>query len=341
MHGLKARATSMRRPLLISLALLFIVGCNRSDQQQVVLYASVDEPIARPLIDEFTKQTGIRVRLVTDTEASKSVGLAERLRAEKDHPQADIWWGNEPFHTINLAEEGLLVPYESPSAKDIAEQFKDQQHRWTGNGLRVRVLVQTGTLMINSGHRYPDPPELRVTPFALPNHTVMARPTAGTTGGQVAALYALWGEKDADEYFRKLHASGMKLVGGNSVVAEEVSKGTAWLGLTDNDDASSMLAEGGNLKMMLPDQSTFGTLAIPTTIGLVTGAKNPEPAKKLIDFLLTKQTEQKLIDVKFAMFSARADAKNDAKFMAVDYAAVAKIMPQSVRRATAILEGRE
>ena len=31
---------------------------------------------------------------------------------------------------------------------------------------------------------------------------VMARPTAGTTGSQVAALYALWGEEKADVFFK-------------------------------------------------------------------------------------------------------------------------------------------
>ncbi len=83
--------------------------------------APVDEPIARPIIQEFEKQSGIQVVLVTDAEATKSVGLAERLRAEKGNPQADVFWGNEPFHTINLAEEGLLAPYESHSAKDVPE----------------------------------------------------------------------------------------------------------------------------------------------------------------------------------------------------------------------------
>src|SRR5690348_4052568 len=155
MHGLKTRATSMRCSFLIGLSLLFLVGCNRSAEQQIVLYTSVDEPIARPLINEFTKLTGIAVTLVTDTEASKSVGLAERLRAEKDHPQADVWWGNEPFHTINLAEEGLLAPYESPNSKGIAEQFKDPQHRWTGNGLRVRVIA------LYQGPMTATPPPLR------------------------------------------------------------------------------------------------------------------------------------------------------------------------------------
>ena len=51
-------------------------------------------------MDRFEKQTGIHVRLVTDTEATKSAALSERIEAEKDHPQADVYWGNEIFHTV-------------------------------------------------------------------------------------------------------------------------------------------------------------------------------------------------------------------------------------------------
>src|SRR4051812_25040552 len=120
---------------------LFVSGCDSKPQAEVVLYTSVDQPYAEPIVKEFEKQTGITVRLVTDTEASKSVGLAERLRAEKSNPQADVWWGNEPFLTINLAEEGLLEPYDSSAAADVPAQFKDPDHRWICVGIRARMLI--------------------------------------------------------------------------------------------------------------------------------------------------------------------------------------------------------
>src|SRR5688572_25968904 len=112
----------MRTLTFFSALVLLIVfaGCNREPSAtdpgaggEVVLYTSVDEPFARPIVAEFEQRTGIKVLLKTDTEATKSVGLAARLEAEKDNPQADVWWGNEVFHTINLAERGVLAAYAS------------------------------------------------------------------------------------------------------------------------------------------------------------------------------------------------------------------------------------
>ena len=73
---------------------------------------------------------------------------------------------------------------------------------------------------------------------------------------------------------------------------------------------------------MLPDQDTFGTLMIPTTVGLVSGTKQPDAAKKLIDYLLSPQVEQKLIEARFAGWSVRGGG--DVKAMQIDYRAAAQ-----------------
>src|SRR5205823_307080 len=129
-----------------------------------------------------------------------------RLQAEAANPQADVWWGNEIFHTVSLADTGALAAYDSPSAGEIPARFKDPGHRWAGTALRARVIA------VNTS---PDAPvALRhiaglegLTNPALKDRVGLARPTAGTTGGHVAALYVLWGRERADAYFRDLHAN--------------------------------------------------------------------------------------------------------------------------------------
>jgi iron(III) transport system substrate-binding protein len=318
-------------------------GCDgdRSDQADVVLYTSIDEPVARQIIAAFEEQSGYTVRLVTDTEATRSVGLAERLRAEKNRPQADVWWGNEPFHTIALAEENLLASYESPAAVDIDPLFKDRQHRWAGNGLRARVLAVSDTL---AADLLPDPgiedllrPEFR-------DRITIARPTTGTTGSHVAALYVLLGSDAADRFFRELRRNGVVLVGSNSQVAQQVGAGNFLIGVTDNDDIANARSAGGKLHQLLPDQGQrgMGTLTIPTTVGLVASRPDNQAARALIDFLLSGRTEQQLFEAKFAAYSVRAaEGQRVVESMDVDYAQVAAALPEAVRRATAILEGRE
>lgn len=309
--------------------------------EAIVLYTAIDEPMARAVVEAFEQKTGHSVELVTDTEATKSVGLAERLRAEKNRPRADVWWGNDPFYTVGLAEDGLLAPYESPKLEGIDEQYIDPEHLWAGNGIRARVFavpIRTGATTAASARRLEDllDPEYE-------GQVVLGRPTAGTTGGHVASLYELWGQEKADAYFRDLAANGATLVAGNSQSAQQVAAGNYHVGLTDNDDIANTAAAGGDVQAVLPDQEPggLGTLTIPTTIALVAGRPESDPAKELVDFLLSKEVEDMLLEAGFAGYSVRRDADNAVVPMKVDYTEVARNMPEAIRRATALLEGRQ
>ena len=310
-----------------------------ASEGSVVLYTSVDEPYARPLIERFRQRTGIAVTLLTDSEASKSVGLAGRLEAEKGQPKADVWWDNECFLSIRLADEGVLAAYDSPAAMDIPARYKDAAHRWAGSALRVRVLVSAPPGA--GGGTTP----ARLTDLLRPElkgRIAIARPTAGTTGGHVAALYTAWGHARADSFFKALHGNGVHLLGGNSVVADAIARGDLLAGVCDNDDAASAAAEIGKLQMALPDQAPEdeGTLAMPCAVGLIAGGPHPDAARKLIDYLLSSQVDQALIDAHFAWCSARSPSAAAGRFMQVDYEAVAGKMPAAIRRATTLLEGQ-
>ncbi|HSH92994.1 MAG TPA: hypothetical protein VK968_02535, partial [Roseimicrobium sp.] len=106
---------------LAAIVLAFAVaGCGSKDVPKtsapesqapvVVLYCAQDQIFAEPVLKEFRKQTGIEVRAVFDSEAVKTVGLANRLVAEKSRPQCDVFWGNEELRTRQLEVEGVFVP---------------------------------------------------------------------------------------------------------------------------------------------------------------------------------------------------------------------------------------
>ena len=309
-------------------------SCGRSPDE-VTLYTSVDQPIAAKIVAIFERRSGVHVRIVADTEATKSVGLAERLRAERASPVADVFWSNEPFHTANLADEGLFAPLDNAiDLSDIRPEFKDARRRWAGVGLRARTLaIGVGVEGVTSIEDLAD--------ARFKDKVAIARPLAGTTGGHVAALYQLWGEARADDFFRRLRANGALVLGGNGPVAESVGGGHVLVGLTDNDDVDNAIAAGGTLRGVLPDQGDgqIGTLAIPSTVAIVGRTTINPKAIELAAFLLSAEAERRLIDEKFCAFSVRS-ATGAIRAMPVDYAAVARRMATAPRRATDLLDGR-
>jgi iron(III) transport system substrate-binding protein len=73
-----------------------------------------------------------------------------------------------------------------------------------------------------------------------------------------------------------------------------VSQGEVLCGLTDTDDAFEAQKEGEHTGIVFLDQQGIGTLIMPNTVSLIKNSPNSENGKKLIDYLLSKQTEAKL-----------------------------------------------
>ena len=301
------RATCLLIIMMVSLSVC--CGCGRkvggsSGGGEVVIYSSIDEPVLRPLMQRFEKETGITVRIVTDTEATKSAGLAERLLAEKDRPQADVFWGNEIFHTINLAEQGVFAPYRPTTAEDVPAKWRGANDLYTDVGLRARTIaVSTRPQfkeLVAKIHSLGD-----LTDPALKGKIAISHPAFGTASGHVAALYLLLGEAKFTDFLTKLKANDIKLLGGNSAVADQVAAGTVAAGLADNDDVNNAKADGQMIDGVLPDQQTdgTGTLLVPGTVAMVKDCKNADNAKKLIDFICQASTEKELIKQRFVVYS--------------------------------------
>jgi iron(III) transport system substrate-binding protein len=101
-------------------------------QPGVTVYVALDDVYSQPILADFESETGIHVKAVFDTEASKSVGLANKLKLETSNPRCDVFWNNEILHTVRLANDGVFEAYKSPSAADIPPEFKDAGGMWTG-----------------------------------------------------------------------------------------------------------------------------------------------------------------------------------------------------------------
>lgn len=268
---------------------LLLAACDESRSDAVVVYTSVDDLYAKEIFAVFTKDTGIRVLPVFDTEEAKTLGLVHRLIAEKNHPQADVFWSGDCARSALLKKKGVLEPYRIPTAEEIGPSWRDPENAWTGFGARARVIVYNTTSV-------KEPPKT-IAELADPKwkgKIAVANPMFGTTAAHVAALAQTRGEETVLRLFAGLRANDVRFVGGNSHVRDLVARGDCSAGLTDTDDVWIGKQRGDPIEMIFPDQDGAGTLLIPNSAALVKGAPRPDRAKRFLDWLLRVETEQLL-----------------------------------------------
>jgi iron(III) transport system substrate-binding protein len=269
---------------------VFYLATSPEKTPVVVVYVSEDQVFSEPVLRDFEQETGIRVRAVYDTEEAKSTGVMNRLIAERDNPQADVYWANEPVRAEFLKGKGIADVYFSPNARDIPEIFKDPDGFWTGFSARARVLV------VNSGA--PEKPSgvMDYADSRWKGRAVIANPLFGTTTAEIAALFAVMGEERAMRFMDSMKANEVAISTGNGESADFVASGQYDFSLVDSDDAVSRIRQGRAVEMVYPDQGEdgIGCFIVPNVVLLIKGAPHPRQGKILMDYLLSRETERKL-----------------------------------------------
>jgi iron(III) transport system substrate-binding protein len=327
--------------LSLAVALLSTSCSDKPERPQVVLYCSVDQEVAEPIVAHFEKQTGIKVLTRYDTEASKTVGLVQRIRSEAAVPAADVFWSNEVFHTIRLAQEGLLVPYHSAASDNWPAGFADPSARWHGFALRARVIGYNTDRV--SAEEAPKSLE-DVLDAKWKGRLVMASPAFGTTGGDVASWFAHYGPDHARQILQALKANEVRVVNGNSTAVRMVATGQADICFTDTDDVYAAQRNGWPVARNLLDQGGNGVLTIPNTAALIKGGPHPDTAGELMAFLLSETLERMLVESDSHNSPIHPAVAADhplyaiAKPLAVDYASVAEHLATAIETARETLQ---
>ena len=273
------------------------------DPNTVILYCAQDQTYAELLLKQFEQETGIKVKAVYDSEAVKTVGLANRLLAERSHPQCDVFWGNEELRTRQLAAQNVFR----------------ETNGWAAFGHRSRRIV-INTNLVSLAEPTPNPskegsadttragtssPPGRgqgwVAPSSLMDLTnvqwrgkvALAYPQFGTTAAHFHVLRQQWGESNWLTWSKALIANEAKLVDGNSVVVKLVGRSEAAIGLTDSDDILAGQREGLPVAMLpLGPES----LLIPNTAAVIRDAPHAAAAQKLFDWLQKPEAAQRLVE---------------------------------------------
>lgn len=290
----------------------------------LVVYCAHDAQYARPIIEQFERETGIKVELVTDTEASKALGLTQRILAEKDNPRCDVFWNNQELGTMDLAAAGVLAPYKGEGYARIPDAYKDADGRWTGFAARLRVWI------INTDKMDATREAVRAAAQAQDlSQLAIARPLFGTTRTHYTVLWEAWGGDTLQAWHKDYRDRGVIELTGNATVMRQVAAGNIALGLTDTDDFFVAKDDGKPVAMLpteigdletddqrrtpqsrdregaesnadanqdrqpLPDGrgSVSEVVVIPNTVAMIKGTQRSEDAKRLIEFLLSRENE--------------------------------------------------
>lgn len=262
----------MRYPSFIALFGIVALAtiAHGASSREVVVYASQDQVFAEPILKQFEHDSGIKVRSLFDSEAVKTVGLANRLMLEKSHPQCDVFWNNEELRTRQLEAAGVV------------------------NSV-VRMGHRSRRIIINTN--YVDASRVSRDLCSLTNASwnkkvALAYPLFGTTATHFMCLRSLWSPPVWENWCRALQANHPFVVDGNSAVVDLVGRGEAWIGLTDSDDFTAGLQKGYPIAE-LPLAST--SLLIPNTVAIVPGAKHPAEAQALVKYLSRPETLSQLV----------------------------------------------
>ncbi len=289
-----------------------------------------NEEFSEPIFENFTQQTGIAVRAKYDAESTKTVGLTEAIISEQARPRCDLFWNNEILNTYRLEKAGLLRPYDSPAAASYPASAHSTNGMWYGFAARARVMIVNTNQLAEE--RRPKT-ILDLTDPQWHDRCGIAKPLFGTTATQAACLFAAWGDKKAEDFYRDVKRNA-RIMSGNRQVAEAVAGNSLAFGLTDTDDAIVEIEKGMPVTIIYPDQRAgeVGTLFIPNTLALIKDSPHPKEAEKLLDYLLSADVERRLTAGPSAQIplqpgveaSKRVKTPAQVRAMEVDWSAAAE-----------------
>lgn len=255
--------------------------------EEVNLYSYRQPSLMQPLLDAFTKETGIKVNVVY----SES-GLLERLKSEGANSPADVVLTADVGNLNDLVEAGLLQPVKSARLEaNIPSQYRDPQGRWFGLSMRARIIlaskerIKPGTVT-----RYEDlaKPELRGKLCTRSGkHVYMVSLVASRIAHDGEAATAKWLTAVKNNLARKPQ-------GNDRSQAKAIAQGecdialinTYYYGLMQTNKAEPAQQKwAAATYIVFPDQNGRGTHVNVSGGGVTAASKHKANAVRLLEFL--------------------------------------------------------
>ena len=270
--------------LLLLVIMLVMATANSSSVYaggKVILYSAHKQSIIDAMVPRFEKKTGIKAEVIK----AGSGDIINRANAERANPQADVIWsiGGEQLE----ASSDLLANYIPVGYDKIESAFKVGKN-WLPYTAIVNVFVVNKNLLKQS--QYPRTWK-DLARADLKGRISSARADkSGSSYMQLATVLTIYGDKGWDVY--KPILKNFVLSGSSSAVPRFVNDGEAAVGITLEDNAYKYVQGGGPVEIIYPED---GTVAAPDGIALVKNGPNSKNGKLFIDWALSKETQEFLV----------------------------------------------
>jgi iron(III) transport system substrate-binding protein len=275
----------MTAPRLFAVAaVLAAVPFAAQAQGTLTLYCSVQEEWCRPMAAAFERETGIRVNM---TRKSSGETYAQ-VKAERQNPRGDVWWGGTGDPHLQGAEEGLLAEYRSPMLRELHDwavrQAEISKYRTVGIysgalgfSFNTRTLAQRGLPEPKCWRDLAKPEYRNEVQVADPN-------SSGTAYTMLATMVQLFGEEGAFDYMRRMHRNVNQYTRSGAAPARAAATGESLIGITFLHDAVTQAVAGAPVKIVAPCEGTGFEIG---SMSIIRGTRNMANARRFYDWALT------------------------------------------------------
>jgi len=278
--------------LVLLVALLVVASlasCTKKEEsKELNVLCTPQEEWCQGMKQEFEAKYGITVNYVR---MSSGESLA-RLRAEKDNPQFDIWWGGPIDSFVAAKQEGLLEAYKSSNFKNLLDQekYKDADNYWVG--IYVGTLgfcTNKDWLADNPGVEPPKSWDDLLKPEFAEQILVAHPSTSGTSYTALSTILQIRGEEKGWEFARQYAGQVLQFTKSGAAPAKFVGQGEAAVCIVFSHDIVHEIEDNGlPLEMTFPEEGTGYEIG---GMGIIKGAKHLDAAKKWFDWALTAEAQ--------------------------------------------------
>lgn len=281
---------------------VFALNIAAAAADKVVIYASVDEGNAKKILDAFSAQTGIAAEFV---HLSSGPAMA-RITAEANNPQADVWLGAPSENHVVLKEEGLTIPYISDAMDKLDPSFKDPDGYWRSFYMNPIALAINTEALKKAGATKPTSWKDLLKPEYKDLIQMPTPQSSGTAYAIVTTLVTVMGEDKAFEYMKKLNPNVQTYTSSGTGPSKGVAVGQAAIGIQFTPAFFEFIDQGYPLEVIFPSE---GVGFEAPAVSIIKGAKNIESAKKLIDWLVSKDGQDVLSQEKTYFYPVIPEAE--------------------------------